>query len=77
MLTGHGIHEFPFGELALEHIAIGKDDVELQHVSGGWRGLKEVSPTHLLCFSLPSLLYPGGSDTREDITARADLVKKF
>lgn len=77
MLTRHGIHDLPVGELALEGIAVGEDDVELDSVSM-WRLMAgETGHTHLFCFSLPSLPNAGGSVTLEDTTARADLVKKF
>ena len=38
VVTGHGIHEFPLGELALEHVAIGEYDIELRRVSEVCKG---------------------------------------
>lgn len=82
MLAGHGVHDFPVAKLSLEHVAVGQDDVELEadmlvHGLGGGGVGARARRTHLFCFSLPSLLYPGGSTTREDMTARAAFVKKF
>jgi hypothetical protein len=32
VLAGHGVHGLPFGELALEFVTVGEDDVELGSV---------------------------------------------
>ena len=76
MLTGHGVHELPIGELPLQLVAVGEDDIKLLVlVELAFRRRDE--HTHLFCLGSPFLLYPGGSTVRDETIVRAALVKKF